>query len=492
VEDISITTVPVCYSDDDGTTWTMKFLFDSSEFPEGSGVLYRPVIVYDSAADEFFWQAIDPYAAMYNEEMAWIPGDIVGADECLWYGISGSDSSDYIEGTIMYVGEWFVGLSIETTMGFVQIPGLIYLWHDKSTDAILMPSEYNPEWAWGFYYDGQSILETGPALAPSMAAGADRMYMIMERENETAGRTDLAFKATVTDLDPESDTFLYTLGGGPGDMDKYADIEVWPWQQYLIEDATDPYIVASGSNVAVFYMQGGSVYCKYSDDSGDTWDISEVAQSAGYPAAWMSGDVISCVYVQDGNLFKIMSSDGGATWGTPEQVNDVAGTVVAESRTADIDIGGIAWTDSRNGKFDIYFEAIERQYPLRPERPDGPEEVKAGTEAEYTTTTTDPQDDDVYYMWDWGDGNMSDWLGPFNSGDTASATYTWEIRGNYEIKVKAKDEHGNENPDWSDSLLISVPKDNAVSTPTFREFLRTLLDRIFGLDMVPLIQILLG
>jgi hypothetical protein len=74
----------------------------------------------------------------------------------------------------------------------------------------------------------------------------------------------------------------------------------------------------------------------------------------------------------------------------------------------------------------------------------------------YNTTTTDPDGDQVYYKWSWGDSNTSDWLGPFNSGELASAQHTWSTKGSYEIKVKAKDTHSLES-DWSDPLPITMP-----------------------------------
>ena len=82
---------------------------------------------------------------------------------------------------------------------------------------------------------------------------------------------------------------------------------------------------------------------------------------------------------------------------------------------------------------------------------------KAGKEYTYTADTTDPQGDQISYFFDWGDGTDSGWLGPFNSGEIASASHTWDEQGNYEIKVKSKDIYDAESP-WSDPLAISMPK----------------------------------
>ncbi|MCD6330747.1 MAG: PKD domain-containing protein, partial [Thermoplasmata archaeon] len=94
--------------------------------------------------------------------------------------------------------------------------------------------------------------------------------------------------------------------------------------------------------------------------------------------------------------------------------------------------------------------------PEKPERPSGEIKGKIGKEYEYTTSTTDPNGDKVYYMFDWGDG-YSEWLGPYESGETISASHTWEKKGEYEIRVKAKDEYGSQS-EWSDPLVISMPK----------------------------------
>jgi PKD domain len=61
---------------------------------------------------------------------------------------------------------------------------------------------------------------------------------------------------------------------------------------------------------------------------------------------------------------------------------------------------------------------------------------------------TDPEGDNYYCQWDWGDGNISDWLGPFPSGQTASASHAWTTPGVYELKVKLKDEYDAES-NWS-------------------------------------------
>lgn len=96
------------------------------------------------------------------------------------------------------------------------------------------------------------------------------------------------------------------------------------------------------------------------------------------------------------------------------------------------------------------------QAPVKPQRPSGPASGQINIEYSYTSSTTDPDGDKVYYLFNWGDGTTSVWIGPYNSGATATAKHTWTVQGSYEIKVKAKDEHGAQS-EWSDPLLISMP-----------------------------------
>jgi len=86
----------------------------------------------------------------------------------------------------------------------------------------------------------------------------------------------------------------------------------------------------------------------------------------------------------------------------------------------------------------------------------GPSSGKVNTEYPYTSSTTDPEGDQVFYWFDWADGTNSGWLGPYNSGVTCEAKHTWTAKNNYNIKVKAKDTNGAES-DWSDPLPITMP-----------------------------------
>jgi hypothetical protein len=107
------------------------------------------------------------------------------------------------------------------------------------------------------------------------------------------------------------------------------------------------------------------------------------------------------------------------------------------------------------------------QPPTKPAKPSGQTNGKPGVSYTYTTSASDPELYTVAYGWDWdGDGIVDQWDDNggsyYPSGQTISTAHTWSVKGTYNIKVKAKDIHGNEGP-WSDPLAITIPK-SVIST----------------------------
>ncbi len=93
--------------------------------------------------------------------------------------------------------------------------------------------------------------------------------------------------------------------------------------------------------------------------------------------------------------------------------------------------------------------------PQTPDTPSGITHGEPGISYDYSTSTTDPEGDDIFYWFDWGDGIEGDWLGPYTSGETCTASNTWVDPGIYDVKVKAKDTYDGES-NWSDSLSVGI------------------------------------
>ncbi len=128
--------------------------------------------------------------------------------------------------------------------------------------------------------------------------------------------------------------------------------------------------------------------------------------------------------------------------------------------------------------------ASKSQPPLKPEKPQGPVTNKKGEECTYNSSTTDPDGDNIYYMFDWGDGTYSEWLGPYVSGEKVSTSHIWSKKGTYLIRVIAKDEHGVLS-NWSDSLEITTPKHKgSVNSFSFQHLLNRLIESFHLLKQI--------
>ncbi|MFP3984968.1 MAG: PKD domain-containing protein [Candidatus Bathyarchaeia archaeon] len=92
--------------------------------------------------------------------------------------------------------------------------------------------------------------------------------------------------------------------------------------------------------------------------------------------------------------------------------------------------------------------------PNTPSQPSGPTSGYTGTSYTYSTSTTDPDGDNIYYLFDWGDDSTTT-IGPYASGATVSASNTWGSTGTYDVKVKAKDVYGLWSG-YSSSLTVTI------------------------------------
>jgi PKD repeat protein len=104
----------------------------------------------------------------------------------------------------------------------------------------------------------------------------------------------------------------------------------------------------------------------------------------------------------------------------------------------------------------------------------GRQSGKNGTAYSYTFSTTDPDGDDVYYYLNWGDdywfGGAVGWIGPYKSGQDITLEKTWALKGNYTVRVKAKDRYDAKS-DWS---ILEVTMPLSYPTPTLWFFGRIL------------------
>jgi transglutaminase-like putative cysteine protease len=119
--------------------------------------------------------------------------------------------------------------------------------------------------------------------------------------------------------------------------------------------------------------------------------------------------------------------------------------------------------------------SFDRLSPNIPSTPNGPDNVNAGENNIYETITIDPNGDDVYYWFDWGDGTNSGWLGPFESGMLVEASHTFVEFGDNPVRVKAMDDISYYESNWSAPLIVSMSKNKSITE--YRSWIYWLIER---------------
>jgi len=114
----------------------------------------------------------------------------------------------------------------------------------------------------------------------------------------------------------------------------------------------------------------------------------------------------------------------------------------------------------------------------------GPTQGSFGEPYDYNFTSIDPEEHDVFYYIDWGDGETEEWIGPYSDSEVVIVSHTWEKRGTYTISAQAKDEFGAES-DWS-YLKVRMP----INQQTSNSLLIRFLDRFP--NAFPMLRYLIG
>jgi len=238
------------------------------------------------------------------------------------------------------------------------------------------------------------------------------------------------------DTDLGDDTPLYSLGeilnyGKSYMADTWGD--AWGYEEYTFElfhcfgDPAMQIWTAFPQNLTVDHpemIQYGS-------------SIVEIyVESDGNP---IEGALV-CIYQPNGVYVKGMTSSSGVAELELDvvQPDEVILTVTAHNH--------------------LYYQTnLQVGSSLRPYPPivDGSTVGKPEKEYEYSAVTTDPEGEQIFYLFDWGDETSSDWLGPYNSGEKMVASHAWSEVGVYEIKVQAKDINDSIS-DWSEPYSVQI------------------------------------
>lgn len=101
--------------------------------------------------------------------------------------------------------------------------------------------------------------------------------------------------------------------------------------------------------------------------------------------------------------------------------------------------------------------SIPPNKPNKPEPQDEENKGKVGNPYVFKSSTIDIDGDQIHYLFDWGDGTDTGYLGPTNSNEGIEFSHVWKNDGTYAIKTKAIDVHGTES-EWSESFFFKINK----------------------------------
>ena len=102
---------------------------------------------------------------------------------------------------------------------------------------------------------------------------------------------------------------------------------------------------------------------------------------------------------------------------------------------------------------DMTFGSSENSAPQTPAALHGPAQGSVGKLLSYAATSEDADGDQIFFIFDWGDGTATKTA--LSASSMSLASHIWNNKGNYEVKVMATDSN-NASSNWSEPLGISI------------------------------------
>jgi hypothetical protein len=341
------------YSQDSGTTWETAGAYNLEGFFDFPAVDYR-------GSDSAFVATFSPDPGEYDGAAQYRlivedPTDIDTWDITLWDWTS-FEQRDRVSPDIAgydnngEAPEWYYGVIVDT----------------QCSDNEEYPGENAPVLNFADYEDSNSgwfWIWTNFTDSAHSCVDVDRsngyVYGAWDWYNESApenGRDILLCIGDLHDWMIENWYLNWSVLGG-SEENTYPDV-----------GAENGYIYITAQS-AISKSDQQDIICFYSHDGGETWDTSNIATDPAldetYPSIVTTGIEASCVFTIDGDLYVSGTEDGGVTWSAPEKMNDEAGSVSNEYRTAKVTkVGRTVWTDTRNGNKDVYYSSGGTIVPL--------------------------------------------------------------------------------------------------------------------------------
>jgi hypothetical protein len=259
------------------------------------------------------------------------------------------------------------------------------------------------------------------------------------------------------------------------------------------------FLISRGQTSTWYSSEAGNIVKSMIDESGENFSVQMTQNLQSYSRAsqpltvtelldpWVaapgasvevSGVVTNTATgapIQNGTVTVTIPSTGGS-WSTttdttghyslfiiaPDMLDDTPSSLPRETGS-----GGIMVSCSGGGLSGYRVQTLTTVTDTAPRAPEigGSTEGKVNTPIPYGFTFFDPEDDNLSYYINWGDGTNTSWVGPGDI-DNLVIDHIYTKRGAYTITAQTKDVYGLESP--VGTLQVTMPVD--VSSPFFHWF----------------------
>jgi len=478
----------------DGTrTYAEAFDIDADGNVYAVGYIDNPVtdndfitVMYDTDGNEIWSEQYDgPGSGLFRDTDKAI--DVIAGDDGYIYvaGTSMDDitGNDYTlikydqDGSEMWVERYddsgdgseddsVMGMAFDL-YGNVNIAGLT-LTSDSGRDILIAAYDSDGDNLW--LSTPRENIYARPALEAIAIDGENNIYVTGRRN---AYYYDLYQRY--------EDKMFYTAKYSDSGLKLWSACYNYNWAQ---DDAANALALDSAGNICVTgYSWGHAEDCddyvtiKYGSTGNRLWIARFNGEGDGMdqPAA-MAIDHEDSVYVT-GSSDDINGSDTCATIKYDADGREVwtalyrgpfenaRGHSLALDADGNVYVTGSALGDTGEYKnaFVLKYSQEINQAPQKPLRPSGRSHGLVKRTYDFTTSAADPNSsDELYYLFDWGDGASSDWLGFYSPGEIVTASHAWSRAGTYQIRVKAKDKFDVESG-WSKPRTVRIGGTRPVS-----------------------------
>ena len=281
-----------------------------------------------------------------------------------------------------------------------------------------------------------------------------------------SGVAGTAYSYSTSATDPDGNQVKYTFDWGDGTTSVTSLVNSGTsanashtWSAagtYLVKaKAADSIGATSGwsNTLSVTITAPNSAPNSPSIPSGPASGISGTAYSYSTSATDPDGNQVKYTFDWGDGTTSVTSLVNSGTAANASHTWGAAGTYLVKAMATD----SIGATSGWSNTLSVTITGPNRA-PNSPSIPSGPASGVAGNAYSYSTSATDPDGNQVKYIFDWGDGTTSE-TSLVNSGTAASASHTWGAAGTYLVKAMATDSLGATSG-WSNTLSATITAPN--------------------------------